>query len=186
MQNPGDHVLVTHANMLFDLVTCNKYTIDFYKNFLLPSLSSKIEDVENYTDLLRTAYSYAESPPESASVWLGKPEVSKSEREVIDKRRVDPFTYPDQISKLGYDVVEIRPHNCFPLPPMLCQIHPEIEAQRIISHQFINNPTVARICSSGFWLLLRQNDASNPNRRPVRPAEEGHGYLHGREGSPAA
>jgi hypothetical protein len=27
---------------------------------------------------------------------------------------------------------------------------------------------------------------SNPSGRPVRPAEEGHGYLHSREGSPAA
>lgn len=128
------HVLVSHTNMLFDLVSMNRYTVDFYREQFSGCVPA--EAMAHLPDLL----AHAHLPPRS--------DVNASERDLLPKRRVDPFTY----RPAAFDVVETRFLNFFPLPPVLLQSRKEWE---VLQPDIELSGTLAALFSTQFQMLLR-------------------------------
>jgi len=136
----GGFLLIGHVNMLFDITTFNKYTVEFIATHVFPSLRSgnpglleKLKNLLTYPDL---------------------PKSHGSEREIVLQRRVDPFTYPATIERLGFKTCDFTPINSFPLPPLIIEKTPELI---LLQHKSqISNPTLAKIYSSQFQVLFQK------------------------------
>jgi 2-polyprenyl-3-methyl-5-hydroxy-6-metoxy-1,4-benzoquinol methylase len=149
LMSKGSVVIGSHTNMLFDLFTFNRYTVEFYKKNLIQyfprdmhaHLIEKLENLITHPDL----------PLKETPTWLGatdKP--AASERDKIPKRRVCPFEYPHQVEKNGFSLLEIKPVNVFALPPLITEKSTEtVLIQQTIQNR-IDNPVLAKLLCSQF------------------------------------
>lgn len=137
----GGLLLLTHVNELFDLVTFNRYTVDFYKD-IISSLELDIDPSE-----LSALLTHPDAPYEGQQA---------SERDKLRKRRVDPFVYPGEVEAFGYDFLEMRGLNCFPLPPLILNKSPERTLLQLGLHEKITNPTLEKLFCSHFMAVFRK------------------------------
>jgi len=145
-------LVISHTNWLFDLVTFNRYTIEFFREHLLPTLNLDNKALDQITLELKGLLTDSEYPHEGDQ---------KSERDALPKRRVDPFSYPDELKRLGWAVVKEEYINCFPVPPKLANTHESLRLARLKSHQLLESPTLKKIFCSQFQYALRKS-ASKP------------------------
>lgn len=131
----SDYVLISCGNCLFDLFTLNKYTVNFYRDHLSAFVDS--EAMNQLAGLLTNA-----NRPASGTAQA-------SDREIVKKRSVDPFTYQPE----GFRVIATRPLNTFPLPPAILQSRKEWE----VKQPDIDIPgTLGLLLSSQFQMLLKR------------------------------
>jgi hypothetical protein len=128
-------VLISCGNCLFDLVTLNKYTVKFYHDHLSEYVDR--EAMDQLAGLLTNA-----NLPVSGTTQA-------SDREIVKKRSVDPFTYQPK----GFKVVARKPLNTFALPPAILQSRKDWE----IKQPDIEIPgTLGLLLSSQFQMLLER------------------------------
>ncbi len=135
------YVLVSHANRLFDLVTFNRFTLQFWEANLLQRLSGA-DQTQARTEL-RPLLSEPDGPARQTEPHKG------SERDLLQKRLVDPFRY----CPAGFAVAAFRGVNPHPLPPKLLDAHPDWK--RAALDATFDDPTLERLCCSQFQVLLR-------------------------------
>jgi SAM-dependent methyltransferase len=128
------HVLISHSNKLFDLVTLNRYTVDFFRRELSSFVSA------DAMALLPSLLTNANHPPLN--------DKNASDREIVPKHGVDPFTYrPD-----GFEVIKTATFNTFPLPPAILQSRQDLRLAQVD----VEIPgTLGLLFSSQFQMLLR-------------------------------
>ena len=135
-RNVAEFVLISCGNCLFDLVTLNKYTVQFFRSHLAAFVEK--EAMDQLPALLTNA-----NVPRSGTT-------NASDREIVNKRSVDPFTYQPE----GFTIVKMRPLNTFPLPPVILQSRKEWE----VKQPDIDIPgTLGKLFSSQFQMLLKRN-----------------------------
>jgi len=107
-------IIVSHTNELVDLVTFNRYTVEFWRDRIIPYLTSDGEDRRELLDICRSHLSYPDVPSCDATV--------KSERDTLKKRRVNPIEYPRVLLK-KHDLVvdEIAFTHFYPMPPQFME-----------------------------------------------------------------
>jgi SAM-dependent methyltransferase len=128
------YVLVSCANALFDLVTFNKYTVEFFRRNMSRYVSPEAMAA------LPALLTKADFPASGTS--------RASDRELVNKRAVDPFTYKPE----GFAVVAMRPLNFFPLPPVILQSRKDWE---LAQPDIELTGTLAKLFSSQFQMLLK-------------------------------
>lgn len=121
--SPSGCLLISHTNMLFDLVSYNRYTVDFFANEILPRIG--LADEPAVMDALKAMFTNADKPLASGTTG---PMSQTSDREALPKRRVDPFTYPDAVAAHGLRLKALVPLNTYALPPIVTHAHPALEA----------------------------------------------------------
>jgi SAM-dependent methyltransferase len=134
-------LVISHTNELFDLVTFNRYTIDMFEDRLLPALELSDDARNAAMAAFRALLSEPDHPPQSGKTF--------SERDVLKKRRADPFTY----RPAGFELREQRCINCFPLPPRILQSTPELGGAQLGAHRHLSG-TLLKIFCSQFQLAL--------------------------------
>lgn len=149
--NKGGVLLVSHTNVLFDLVTFNRYTIEFYEEFLLPRLTCPDSEKGEILGSLKSLLTDPDFPKKEGYEGLDN---KQSERDLLNKRRVDPFTYPAEIEKYGFRLAEMAPINCFPFPPRILTSKTEWGLMQLDMHKNMPNQTLAKLFSSQFQLLF--------------------------------
>jgi 2-polyprenyl-3-methyl-5-hydroxy-6-metoxy-1,4-benzoquinol methylase len=143
---PDGVVVVSHTNALFDLVSFNRYTVEFFRDHLVPALGLTAERAECAVADLAGLLAHPDLPAADAKGL-------KSERDALTKRRVDPFTWPGSLAGLGLEVAELRPINAFPLPPLLAQ-GSDLAMAQLESHDRLSG-TLQKIVCSQFQVALR-------------------------------
>lgn len=128
------YCLVSHTNALFDVVSFNRYTADFFEQHFDDAIKA-----EGIASAFRDALPFAHLPANE----------NASERDVLDKRRVNPFTYTPE----GWRVLEMRPLNFFPFPPQLIQSREDWRMAQLDAR--IDDPTLQKLFCSQFQMLLR-------------------------------
>jgi hypothetical protein len=137
----ADYVLVSHANALFDLVTFNRFTVQFYVDQLLPLLRDA--DCDQALRELRALITNADGPPRIDEQHKG------SERDHLKKRLVDPFRYCPN----DYEVIRFIGVNPHPVPPALLNAHPKWKSAALTTR--FEDPTLERLFCSQFQVLLK-------------------------------
>lgn len=144
---PGGVLVVSHTNALFDLVSFNRYTVEFYRDHLVPALGLSPERARRAVEDLAGLLAHPDLPRADAKGL-------KSERDSLAKRRVDPFTWPGEVAALGFELLAFRPINAFPLPPLLAQ-GSDLEMAQLESYKNLPSETLAKIFCSQFQVALR-------------------------------
>ena len=113
------NVVISHTNELLDLSSCNRYTIE-HRESLLNNHSKISETLINFKALYLN--SDIPKPISQVEKRFGTTEINTSERDSVKKYRVDPFTWPDEISK-KYNLKrsKLYPIRIFALPPSIME-----------------------------------------------------------------
>lgn len=107
-------VIFSHTNMLIDLVTLNRYTVEFWRDQIIPSLTADPEEREELLAQFAGHLLRADQPLKTS--------VRKSERDFLTKRRVNPITYPIWLAdKHGLHVEAVRYTHYYPMPPQFIE-----------------------------------------------------------------
>jgi len=91
----GGHLIVTHSNDLFDLYSCNRYTVDFLKTRLITDEKCKRK--------VGSLFTHPDAP----------------EAHPLYNVRENPLAYPHKLSALGFDMVQAEYINWHAAPPLL-------------------------------------------------------------------
>ena len=115
MLGDGGAVVFSHTNMLVDLVTFNRYTVEFWRDHIIPHVAIDDGERARLVDVLKGHLTRADEPQISAA--------RKSERDFLAKRRINPISYPATLSKYGLRVDALAFTHYFPLPPQWMEAH---------------------------------------------------------------
>jgi 2-polyprenyl-3-methyl-5-hydroxy-6-metoxy-1,4-benzoquinol methylase len=114
----GGSVIFSHTNMLVDLVTLNRYTVEFWRDHIIPSLAANAEESEELLAQFAGHLVRADQPPKTSA--------RKSERDFLKKRRVNPITYPKWLAdQHGLRVEAVRYTHYYPMPPQFIEQSPK-------------------------------------------------------------
>jgi len=107
-------IIVSHSNELIDLVTFNRYTVEFYRNRVIPHLTSNDEEQQELLDIFTSHLSHPDIPARDAK--------RKSERDTLKKRRANPIEYPGLLlEKFNLAIDDIAFTHFYPMPPQFME-----------------------------------------------------------------
>jgi SAM-dependent methyltransferase len=107
-------IIVSHTNELVDLITFNRYTVEFWRDRIIPHLTDCAQIRDELLEVLRSHLAYPERPLPQAS--------HKSERDFLRKRRVNPIAYPWALrQRFGLIADEIVFTHFYPMPPQFME-----------------------------------------------------------------
>ena len=115
MLRPDGAIVFSHTNMLIDLVTFNRYTVEFWRDQIIPYLTQDERERERFLDVFKDHLKRPDEPPTSAA--------RKSERDILAKRRINPIVYPATLSRFGLRVEDTRFTHYYPMPPQYMEAH---------------------------------------------------------------
>lgn len=146
----GGILYLSHTNALFDAITANRYTTEFLKENFQFILNKIGVNVDKYFEKFLTKPDFP-----SAYGYTGL-QNNISEREIIEKRRVDPFTYPDYLRELGFEVKMHRSLNLYPLPPFLMTEDEDISIKQTGLADMFPENSVKKLYSSQFQIAAHR------------------------------
>ena len=112
---PDGAIVFSHGNMLVDLVTFNRYTVEFWRDCIIPYITSDEAERESLLAAIRGCLTYGNEPQISAD--------RKSERDRLPKRRINPLSYPASLAKFGLRVEASLFTRYYPMPPQWADAH---------------------------------------------------------------
>jgi len=137
---PGGCLITAEINGIFDIATFNKFTIQFFKDNLLP-LSFKQNEVNSIADEISKLLTNPEkplappSPTETQSVadaMLDNKETRfSSHRDQTFTKSENPMEYGDLMKKYGFALDDIMFYHFHTVPPLLFNINPKWEKKAI-------------------------------------------------------
>jgi 2-polyprenyl-3-methyl-5-hydroxy-6-metoxy-1,4-benzoquinol methylase len=120
------------GNLLSDLVTLNRYTVEFYERHVLGIFAETDAEAREYSDRLRGLLTNAALPAKTTDAsYAGR---ASSERDIVKTRRV---ILPEFTARLeatfGFGVEAINYYHFWPLPP---QVLHQTERLRELQRRF--------------------------------------------------
>jgi SAM-dependent methyltransferase len=107
-------VVASHTNELVDLVTFNRYTVEFWRDRIIPLLTDDATQREELVAALAGHLTRPDAPPRDRG--------HRSERDFLTKRRINPFEYPERLRERFDLVVEASGFTHFyPMPPQFME-----------------------------------------------------------------
>ncbi|WP_425403085.1 class I SAM-dependent methyltransferase [Hwanghaeella sp.] len=103
---PGGTLISAHLNMLFDLFTLDKFTVEFYRRALAPNFELSDEKLAWVTDRMRSRLSIPTGEEKTESI-----------RETVKTRTDNPLTVNDGFKPFGFTVDTLKFTRFFAAPP---------------------------------------------------------------------
>jgi len=142
-------ILVSHTNELVDLMTFNRYTVEFWRDRIIPNVTDDVEEGQELLEVLASHLSNPEKPPENAS--------HTSERDKIKKRRVNPIDYPQVLlDNFNLVVDDLAFTHFYPMPPQFMELSPEHRDKVYAFEDRMKNDPLRYIFASLIIMRLRK------------------------------
>lgn len=141
-------IIVSHTNEIVDLITFNRYTVEFYRDRIIPYLTSNDEEQRELIDILASHLSYPDIPSHDAKV---------SERDLLKKRRVNAIEYPEMLlEKFNLAVDEMAFTHFYPLPPQFMEESEKYRDLMFLFEDRMKNNPLRYIFASIFIMRLKK------------------------------
>ena len=130
----GGYLVVTHSNELFDLFSLNRYTLEFFKRYLMSDISyhARLDTLLNSANI-----------PENAMTY---------------NIRENPLTYKYKLAKYGFSEVRQEFINLHVAPPPLLQDKKSYPGTLMISEE--NRWTLMFVCSTFGSVSIKQKEVN--------------------------
>jgi SAM-dependent methyltransferase len=117
---PTGSLCVSVGNLLSDLVTLNRYTVEFYERHVLPGFAETEAEARECADRLRALLTNAALPPRTTDAsYAGR---TSSERDIVKTRRVILTEFTARLERqFGFRVEAVNYYHFWPLPPQVLQ-----------------------------------------------------------------
>jgi SAM-dependent methyltransferase len=106
---PDGRLVCTFQNALFDLITFNKYTVDFFEHQLFPPLQELGLNLPNAVKSLETLIPCSELPHFTKS----------RARDNIFVRLSNPLTIGAELRRFGFELADLYFYEFQPVPPLI-------------------------------------------------------------------
>lgn len=114
LTGPDGCVVVSHTNELVDLVTFNRYTVEFWRDRIIPELAEAPAEREELLGVLAAHLTRPDVPARDAG--------HRSERDFLRKRRINPLDYPERLrARHGWRVEATAFTHAYPMPPQFME-----------------------------------------------------------------
>lgn len=143
-------IIVSHTNELVDLVTFNRYTVEFWRSRVIPSLTDSESVAEELSDVFASHLQFPARPI---------PVDARSERDKLRKRRINPFDYPARLlEKFGLRTEETAFTHFYPMPPQFMEESEEHKFKVYAFEDRMKNSPLRYVFASIMMLRLRANE----------------------------
>lgn len=117
---PTGSLCFSVGNLLSDLVTLNRYTVEFYERHVLPIFATSDAEAREGSNRLRALLTNAALPAKTTDAsYAGR---ASSERDIVKTRRVILPEFTARIERtFGFAVEAINYYHFWPLPPQVLQ-----------------------------------------------------------------
>lgn len=117
---PTGSLCVSVGNLLSDLVTLNRYTVELYEQHVLPAFAETHAEALEQADRLRALLINAALPAKTPEAsYAGR---TSSERDIVKTRRVILPEFAARLQRLfGLGVEAVNYYHFWPLPPQVLQ-----------------------------------------------------------------
>ena len=131
---PGGSLIVSHTNALVDLITFNRYTVEFWREQIIPYITDDAAEREVLAREFAAHLTRPHVPEKTAS--------RRSERDVLPKRRINPMTYPAHLSSAyGLALQRISFTHYHPMPPQFMESSDKYRGYKLdFEERFRDNP----------------------------------------------
>ena len=142
-------IIVSQTNELIDLVTFNKYTVEFWNKKIIPYISKNSKEQK---ELLRIFSSHL------TNYNIPKKNKHKiSERDFIRKRRINPISYPqDLLKRHRLRVEQMRFTHFYPMPPQFMESSEKYRDRIFLFERKFKNHPLANIFASIIMFSLKR------------------------------
>jgi len=137
---PTGALCVSAGNLLSDLVTLNRYTVEFYERHVLPLFAETDTEAREGSQRLRALLTNAALPPKTTDAsYAGR---VSSERDIVKTRRVILTEFTARLQRMfGFGVEAVNYYHFWPLPPQVLQQTERLrELQRRFDAMAQDNP----------------------------------------------
>lgn len=137
---PAGSLCVSVGNLLSDLVTLNRYTVEFYERHVLPVFAETDAEAREHSDRLRALLTNAALPAKTTDAsYAGR---ASSERDIVKTRRVILPEFTARLQRVfGFAVEAVNYYHFWPLPPQVLQQTERLrELQRRFDAMAHDNP----------------------------------------------
>lgn len=146
----GGRIIVSHTNELIDLVTFNRYTIEFWTKRIIPTISKNSKERK---ELSRIFSSHLTNPN------IPKKEKHKiSERDFVRKRRINPISYPqDLLKRHGLRMEKVSFTHFYPMPPQFMESSEKYRARIFLFERKFKDHPLAYVFASILIFKLKKS-----------------------------
>jgi hypothetical protein len=145
---PGGWVVVSHTNELIDLVTFNRYTVEFWRERIIPAATGDVEQRDELGRILAGHLTHPEVPAPASG--------HRSERDFLKKRRVNPIVYPGSLTdRFGFVVEEVAFTHFHPMPPQFLEASDRYRGIAFAFEDRMKNDPLRFLFASIIMLRLR-------------------------------
>jgi SAM-dependent methyltransferase len=137
---PTGALCASVGNLLSDLVTLNRYTVELYERHVLPLFAETDAEARACAEGLRGLLANAALPPRTGDAsYAGR---TSSERDIVPTRRVILTEFTARLERLfAFRVEAVNYYHFWPLPPQLLQRTDRLrELQRRFDALAADNP----------------------------------------------
>ena len=136
---PGGSIVTAHLNMLFDLFTLDKFTVEFYRRSIAPAFAMDDSKVDWVIGKMRDRLSLSETGTKTESI-----------REDVKTRTDNPLTVREKFRDVGLTVQDMRFVRFFAAPPFCGNEDRSIAEQPVSLEEELSANWLGYIAASSF------------------------------------
>lgn len=140
--------LVENINQLFDLATFNRFTIDFWRQHLLPPFFGRQEELDAVLGRIQALIAYPEKPDRSGAY-------TTTRDQVYTKAEI-PLIYGKKVQSYGFDEIDQAFYRFHAVPPLLFEDNSDLERRSIPQELPLARHWIGNFLASGFISILKK------------------------------
>lgn len=142
-------IIVSQTNEIVDIVTFNRYTVEFWKNRIIPNIAKNSREEKELLSIFASHLKYPNIPKRNKH--------KISERDFIRKRRINPISYPAELLKKHNLLVEEMTFTHFyPLPPQFMESSEKYRERIFLFEKEFKTSPLAYIFASIIMIKMRK------------------------------
>lgn len=144
---PGGCVIIDWVNALFDMLTFNRFTLNFISNEVLPKFfpADRLPELEQRIAALVTN----PSKPDTTGLYATR-------RDHVTKRTENPLTVSERMKCYGFKVSDLLFYRLHAVPPLLFEGEPELEKVAIAQERKLEHHWIGHFIASAFITVLEK------------------------------
>ncbi len=143
---PGGLFYAECINMLFDLMTFNRFTVNFFRDHVTSLFFDSPEQLDQIDSLIKGLVTYPEKPDLEGRY--------STTRDQVYCKVENPLTYHEKAKALGFEQKDMFFYRFHAVPPLLFEQNPEFEKVPIDLEKALSRHWIGNFMATGFISVL--------------------------------
>lgn len=137
-----------YINLIFDIATFNRFTVNFYKENILNRFFDDKKNVDEITEKIKKLVTMPEKPDKKGKY--------STTRDQVYTRGENPLTFKETVKKRGFSQEDLVFYRFHVAPPLLFEENPELEKLSYKFEKEYCRDWIGYFTASGFMPVLKK------------------------------